>query len=284
MAYQPLSRISGSMSLGLIRAGLRRCVLVSQRCMCTADNGNNHDQRSEETQDPSPGSRMDEDDVEQRILNTALSFVPIHGWSKKAIIDAAKAEGFPSVTHGMFPRGGGDLVHHFVRNCNSELAKKMSNEMQEREESEDSAKISRTAIIRDAVETRLRMIIPYVDSWPQAMALTALPENITEHFKNLGILMDDIWFYAGDKSTDFSWYTKRASLAVVYKTTEMCLIQDNSLDFEETWSFLDRRLADAASVGHLRMTLEQFSGNFGVNATTAFETVRNMAGLNVRSR
>ena len=52
------------------------------------------------------------------------------------------------------------------------------------------------------------MITPYVDSWPQAMAISALPTNMEEHFKNLTKLMDDIWYYAGDRSTDVSSYKK----------------------------------------------------------------------------
>ena len=61
-----------------------------------------------------------------------------------------------------------------------------------------------SAFIRNALETRLRMIIPYADTWPQAMALTAIPSNTLEHFSNLSQLMDDIWYYAGDRSADVS--------------------------------------------------------------------------------
>ena len=45
---------------------------------------------------------------------------------------------------------------------------------------------------------------------------------------NLQELVDDIWFYAGDRSVDFSWYTKRALLACVYKSTEFYMLQDES--------------------------------------------------------
>ena len=46
--------------------------------------------------------------------------------------------------------------------------------------------------------------------------------------KNLCELVDDIWYYAGDKSVDSSWYTKRITLAAVYKSTEFFMLQDNS--------------------------------------------------------
>jgi len=36
------------------------------------------------------------------------------------------------------------------------------------------------------------------------MAIKAMPQNAVDSLKNLSTLVDDIWFYAGDKSTDVS--------------------------------------------------------------------------------
>jgi len=41
----------------------------------------------------------------------------------------------------------------------------------------------------------------------------------------------------------FDWYTKRASLATVYTSAEVYMIQDSSHEFENTWNFVDRQLA-----------------------------------------
>ena len=49
----------------------------------------------------------------------------------------------------------------------------------------------------------------------------------------------------------FNYYTKRASLAAVYKATELHMIQDSSEDFQETWHFLDRRLSNLAEFGKI---------------------------------
>ena len=42
-----------------------------------------------------------------------------------------------------------------------------------------------------------------------------LPTSIAE----LARLSDEIWFLAGDTSVDTSWYTKRASLSMIYSST-----------------------------------------------------------------
>ena len=54
------------------------------------------------------------------------------------------------------------------------------------------------------METRLRMIVPYLSTWPQAMAVQTLPQNAVESWTNLANLCDEIWYYAGDRSVDVS--------------------------------------------------------------------------------
>lgn len=40
----------------------------------------------------------------------------------------------------------------------------------------------------------------------QAMAIQTLPQNAVQSWTNLSRVVDDIWFYAGDKSNDVSSY------------------------------------------------------------------------------
>jgi ubiquinone biosynthesis protein COQ9 len=58
--------------------------------------------------------------------------------------------------------------------------------------------------VRDAIETRLRMVISYKKTWPQAMAIMSLPPNVPTALANLLTLVDDICYYAGDRSVDVS--------------------------------------------------------------------------------
>ena len=43
-------------------------------------------------------------------------------------------------------------------------------------------------------------------------------------------------------SRDVNWYTKRATLSAVYSTTVLYWLGDDSIEHEETWAFLDRRI------------------------------------------
>ena len=68
--------------------------------------------------------------------------------------------------------------------------------------------------------------------------------------------VDAIWHAAGDRSADFSWYTKRASLGAVYAATVLYWLRDDSEDDEATLAFLDRRLEAIGRVGRLRRRAE----------------------------
>jgi hypothetical protein len=49
------------------------------------------------------------------------------------------------------------------------------------------------------------MIIPYIGKWPQALAIMSLPPNVPPALANLLTLVDDICYYAGDRSVDVSY-------------------------------------------------------------------------------
>jgi len=74
------------------------------------------------------------------------------------------------------------------------------------------------------------------------MFVLGQPQNLPISVKLIAELMDEIWYYSGDTSTDFNWYTKRAILAGVYTSTELYMLNDKSEGFNETWQFLDRRI------------------------------------------
>ncbi|XP_074616624.1 ubiquinone biosynthesis protein COQ9-B, mitochondrial-like isoform X1 [Acropora palmata] len=229
------------------------------------------------------------DDVREKILNAALEHVSEFGWSSEAIEAGAQAIGLSAMAEGMFPHGAGELVLHFIEDCNVRLADHLVTESRAENDSEKDpsvspARKSSRVIIRDAVEVRLRMLIPYIEQWPQAMGLMLLPYNAPDAAKNVAYLVDEIWYHAGDTSTDINWYAKRGVLAGLYGATELYMISDNSHDFEGTWSFLDRRMSDIGMMISAKETIEKAGSDTAELLSAAFTTVRNMSGLNSRNR
>ncbi|XP_063168773.1 ubiquinone biosynthesis protein COQ9, mitochondrial isoform X2 [Candoia aspera] len=190
-----------------------------------------------------------EEQLQGRILTAALEFVPAHGWTTDAIAEGAKSLGLSVAATGLFHNDGSELILHFVSQSNSRLSELLE-EQHKLVQLGQAEKKKTDEFIKDALEARLRMLIPYIEKWPQAMSVLLLPHNIPSSLNLLTTMVDDIWHYAGDQSTDINWYTRRVVLAGIYNTTELVMIQDASPDFEETWSFLQSRVADAMNMGH----------------------------------
>jgi ubiquinone biosynthesis protein COQ9 len=93
----------------------------------------------------------------------------------------------------------------------------------------------------------------------------SLLENLRPSLHELAALSDEIWYLAGDTTVDFSWYTKRASLAGVYASSEMFMTTDMSEDFVDTAEFLERRLSDAQIFGRTVGGLAEYVGFWAGN-------------------
>lgn len=125
----------------------------------------------------------------------------------------AESIGYPGVIHGLFPNRGADLVQYFYLSCNNKLNKILKEEARIVQESPTTEKKTMESQVYNAVETRLRMVIPYKKTWPQALALMTLPPNVPKSLANLLTLVDDICYYAGDRSVDVRM-TNTASILI----------------------------------------------------------------------
>nr|XP_033796565.1 ubiquinone biosynthesis protein COQ9, mitochondrial isoform X2 [Geotrypetes seraphini] len=222
-----------------------------------------------------------EDQLQQRILTASLEFVPEYGWTSEAIAEGAKSLDLSAAATGMFGNDGSDLVFHFVSQCNTRL-----NELLEEEHKlvqlGQTEKKKTDQFLRDAIEARLRMLIPYIEKWPQAMSTMLFPQNIPTALNLLTSMVDDMWHYAGDQSTDINWYTRRAMLAGIYNTTELVMVQDASPDYKDTWHFLENRIDNAMKVGHAAKQVKSTGDALVQGLMGATITLKNMTGLNQR--
>ncbi|XP_070616849.1 ubiquinone biosynthesis protein COQ9, mitochondrial [Erythrolamprus reginae] len=222
-----------------------------------------------------------EEQVQNRILTAALNFVPTYGWTMDAIAEGAKSVGLSVAAAGLFHNDGSELILHFVSRSNSKLSELLE-EQHKLVQLGQLEKKKTEQFIRDALEARLRMLIPYIEKWPQAMSVLLMPHNIPSSFNLLTTMVDDIWHYAGDRSTDINWYTRRVIVAGIYNTTELVMIQDSSPDFEDTWSFLYNRVADAMNVGHTAKQVKATGEALLQGLMGAAVTFKNLSGLNQR--
>ncbi len=83
------------------------------------------------------------------------------------------------------------------------------------------------------------------------------PNLIISSNKTLFKIADDIWFLAGDKSTDYNYYTKRIILMNIYAITFSFFVFDNSKDLERTKKFLDKEISAVLKFGNFKNKLKK---------------------------
>ena len=90
----------------------------------------------------------------------------------------------------------------------------------------------------------------------RALGVLAMPGQAARAARCTARTVDTIWHAAGDRSADFSWYTKRAILTGVYCSTLLYWVSAARPE-ADTLAFLDRRLAGVARLGRWRRHLSE---------------------------
>lgn len=175
------------------------------------------------------------------IVTAALMHVPFDGWSDDALLAGASDAGIESERVGIcFPNGPVDAIVAYIAMADSAMVKAFE-ELNEKPE-----KVH--LMIRTLVLIRLEQALAHKEAVRRAMTLLALPTNAGQSARTLYRTVDAMWRAAGQKDTDFSFYTKRATLAAVYSATLLAWMADIDSDMAATEAFLDRRLTDVARI------------------------------------
>jgi ubiquinone biosynthesis protein COQ9 len=172
-------------------------------------------------------------------LQAMLPHVPFDGWTTRALrMGLAQIGESPDDARLLFPGGAPDLIEAFCDWADRRMevaARAMLNP--------DMHLSSR---VRTVIALRLAQNRPYREAVRRAVALLALPRHARLAAACAARSIDAMWYTAGDASADFSWYTKRAILGVIYSATLLYWLRDAGDDDTATLAFLDRRLADHA--------------------------------------
>lgn len=179
--------------------------------------------------------------VKVDILQAALPDLAFEGFTDAVVDKAGQSAAIePAETALAFPRGGIDLAIYFVRHGVAEMQAKL--------ETIDIESMKIRDRIKTAVQTRLEIDADNKEIARRAFNLLALPGNAKDASACLAYTVDVMWRSTGDKSTDFNFYTKRATLAAVYSATRLVWLNDDSVDSQNSWTFLDRRIDNVMQI------------------------------------
>jgi ubiquinone biosynthesis protein COQ9 len=185
-----------------------------------------------------------------RLIEAILPDVPFDGWSRVALRQAAEQAGIPyREADALFPRGAPDLVAAFGRWADMRML--------DRFEAAAAGELGTTARVRLALQLRFEVLAPHREAVRRGLSLLAMPQHAWLGCRLIYDTVDAIWYAAGDDATDFSFYTKRATLAALYGAAMLYWLDDRSAGGADTLAFIDRRLGDLRRLGEWRGRLDE---------------------------
>ena len=191
---------------------------------------------------PSPSAQ---EKWRESILAEVLAEAPFDGWTHSVLEKAALTTGMSRADidrgdlHLIFPKGISDVLTFWSQRCDEKMVAAF--------EAADPAPTRIRDKVTLLVRERLEAMIGEREAARRASATLALPTHAGLGPKLTWATADAIWRALGDTSSDFNYYTKRATLSAVYLSTLTCWFAnekgvDSAEPYAETWAFLDKRI------------------------------------------
>ena len=192
--------------------------------------------------------------VERKALLTAtLAHVAFDGWTQTALNRGAEDAGLDGLAAArLFPGGATEMIDFFSQWADHEMVRRLGRQ--------DASGVRLRERVAAAVQCRLEVLGPHREAVRRGLAVLALPTNAPLALRILHRTVDAIWYEVGDRSADFSYYTRRALLAAVCGATMLVWLDDTSPDNVESWAFLQRRIDDVMRIAGLRGRIQRRLG------------------------
>lgn len=201
------------------------------------------------------------DRARRLILEATLPHVPFDGWTDAAL-DAGKRDAAleDAETRLAFPGGVEELAEFYASFADQRMVAALA--------ADDLGAMGVRRKIAHAITLRLEQAAPEREALQGLMTWLSLPQNHVLGAKCLYATVDAMWRSIGDRSTDFNFYTKRATLAAVLAAVVMYWLGDETENFADTRKFIDRRMEDVMAIekakGRVRAALKDLPDPFEI--------------------
>ncbi len=213
------------------------------------------------------------DYIPDNVIEAILNHIPFDGWSKASLDMAAADCGLTETEmHSFFPAGIADAIAVYGAYADKNMTTAFHGQS-----AEDIADMPVHMKIRSLILIRLGQAAPYKEVVRRTLAVLARPQHAKLAAQLLYNTIDEMWRAAGDTSTNYNFYTKRATLSAVYSATLLAFLSDNSANLAKTEAFLDRRLAEVARLPKMARPAKDM-------ADIAMRFVGRFAAPNMRGR
>jgi ubiquinone biosynthesis protein COQ9 len=187
----------------------------------------------------------------ERVILAALPEVAFDGWTSRALRRAARRLDISAdEAVALFPCGAPDMIAAFSHWADREMLARLSGSrlLSPPAEGGASAQPARPSLslsrrVALALQMRFEALLPWREAVRRGLSILAMPHNLPLALRLLYGTVDAIWHGVGDRATDFSFYTKRVTLAGICAAATLYWLEDRSPEFVDTLAFIDRRLA-----------------------------------------
>ena len=195
----------------------------------------------------------------QKILISAKKHIVFDGWSKKIIesisLDLRIKE---NEIYKIFPPGYLDILKFYFKETEKNMIKETKNKI-------NLISLRTHERIYEIILLRLKININDQELIRKTLVFLSKPKHNRLGLKYLYKTVDNIWYLAGDNSTNFNFYTKRIILASIYSATVLYWLNDNSENKINTNNFLLARLKNTSIFSKVKDTLSSIFKNIPKN-------------------
>ena len=147
-----------------------------------------------------------------------------------------------------FPHGMKSYMLIIVNIVNESLRKKKS---------KDFSKLRVNEKIKHLIFLRLKILNEIFDK-KKLFFFISNPSNFFLSLEILFKISDEIWWLAGDKSTDMNFYSKRIILMNILSNSFTLFAFDNSQEHNKTQKFIENQIKMVLRFGKVKKSLENF--------------------------
>ena len=172
------------------------------------------------------------------------------GWSENLFDNISNESSYTcKEIYDLFPEGYLSIVQMYLEEVDEKMTK-------------ESEKINLIRLkiherIRELCILRLNIMVKEKDLVSKTFLHLLLPHNYKFSSKNLYKTVDQIWFLAGDNSTDFNFYSKRIILASIYTSTMIHFINNDNMD--DTLFLLNKLLRKVSKIPQIKSNINNFT-------------------------
>ena len=170
---------------------------------------------------------------QEKLAKLFIEDVPKFGWSRETLLQCAKKQRIStSVLAKLFPSFEYDVLKFIIAQNNTQVEKNYNSFNNSRLKTRDK--------IKTILELKFDSNEYLKKALPEMLEFLLRPGNLLMSIKMLHENSDFIWNLAGDKSNDFSFYSKRGLLSMVYLATLIYWLNDKSTKGIGTKNFISK--------------------------------------------